>query len=237
MDLKKLISSIIPRPIQDWRVRQSVRRGLRSYSQHGEDLILDSLFVRMGIQQPDYLDIGAYHPYHLSNTALFYRKGCRGTVVDANPEFVDEFKKWRPGDQLLLSGVGPSPGQMRFFIFENSTLNTFSEEEKVRIVSHGLSRLVSEIDLQIMTLNQLVDRHLGSNFPHLLSLDVEGMDKEILLSTSFDQSFPLLICVETNGLSGSEEPSAFRNIMEGKGYKQIADTGINSIFQHYSTLP
>ncbi len=236
MDLKKTISKLIPRFIQDYRVKQSVHAGLRSYSQHGEDLILDSLFLRLGIQQPDYLDIGAYHPFHLSNTALFYRKGCRGMVVDANPDFANDFKKWRPKDHILVSGVGPQPGRMVFYSFENATLNTFSEAEKDRILHEKLSLLKQEQEVNILTLNQIVDQHLNGKFPALLSLDVEGLDAAIISTTSFDNSFPVLICIETNGLAGEHEPEAMRRLLEAKGYRQLAETGINSIFQHRSTL-
>jgi hypothetical protein len=43
-----------------------------SYSQSGEDLIVRVYFDILGITNPTYIDIGAHHPYFISNTALFY---------------------------------------------------------------------------------------------------------------------------------------------------------------------
>ena len=43
-----------------------------SYSQFGEDMLLNFYFLRQ--QQGFYIDIGAYHPIHLSNTYHFYKK-------------------------------------------------------------------------------------------------------------------------------------------------------------------
>ena len=47
----------------------------KSYSQCGEDLLVDYIFKLRGITQPTYLDIGANHPYFISNTAKFYQQG------------------------------------------------------------------------------------------------------------------------------------------------------------------
>jgi hypothetical protein len=56
--------------------------GKISYAQCGEDLIVD--FVFSGLKPPSisYLDIGAHHPTHLSNTYLFYRRGFAGFVLN-----------------------------------------------------------------------------------------------------------------------------------------------------------
>ncbi|MFM6249337.1 MAG: hypothetical protein ACKPEQ_09345, partial [Dolichospermum sp.] len=56
-----------------------------SYSQCGEDLIINFIFNNLGIINPSYLDIGAHHPTYLSNTYSFYRKGCQGVCVEPDP--------------------------------------------------------------------------------------------------------------------------------------------------------
>src|SRR5579871_5884717 len=59
--------------------------GHLTYSQHGEDMIFANIFHIIGIEKPSYMDIGAYHPINISNTAYFYAKGSRGVNIDANP--------------------------------------------------------------------------------------------------------------------------------------------------------
>ena len=49
-----------------------------SYSQSGEDLIVKHIFENLGVKKPSYLDIGAYHPFHLNNTVIFYLSGSHG---------------------------------------------------------------------------------------------------------------------------------------------------------------
>jgi hypothetical protein len=58
--------------------------GGRTYAQHGDDLAVLNIFKRLGIERPSYLDVGAYHPFDLSNTALLYERGSRGINVEPN---------------------------------------------------------------------------------------------------------------------------------------------------------
>ncbi len=45
-----------------------------SYSQNGEDIIISGIFESLSRHRIFYLDIGGYHPYYGSNTALFYQR-------------------------------------------------------------------------------------------------------------------------------------------------------------------
>ncbi|MFM7886227.1 MAG: glycosyltransferase family 2 protein, partial [Pseudanabaena sp.] len=53
-----------------------------SYSQCGEDLIIQFIFSSLGISKPSYIDIGAYDAHKLSNTAVFYEQGSRGINIE-----------------------------------------------------------------------------------------------------------------------------------------------------------
>ena len=70
-----------------------------SYSQEGEDLILDRLLRRK--PRGYYVDVGAFHPKKFSNTHLFYRRGWSGINIDATPGSMDEFRRVRPRDTNL----------------------------------------------------------------------------------------------------------------------------------------
>src|SRR5215211_2513715 len=100
-----------------------------SYSQCGEDLLIQYLFNLRGIPKPSYIDIGANDPFFLSNTAIFYKKGCRGINIEANPLLIKNFKLHRPEDINLNIGVGPKDDELNFFIINHPTLSTFSKQE------------------------------------------------------------------------------------------------------------
>lgn len=78
----------------------------KSYAQHGEDvLIFDFFKTWLKIKNPTYIDIGAHHPYEISNTAIFYENGCRGVNIEANPILFENFKHERPNDINICCGI------------------------------------------------------------------------------------------------------------------------------------
>jgi len=62
-----------------------------SYSQMGEDIIMQYILRAIGMKSWTWLDIGAYDPDVLSNTALWYKNGMRGINVEANPKLILNF--------------------------------------------------------------------------------------------------------------------------------------------------
>jgi len=203
-----------------------------SYSQCGEDLILQFLFRVLGISKVSYLDIGAHHPTYLSNTYLFYENGGHGVCVEPDPSLFDEFGKKRPRDTHLNCGVGISAGEADFFVMSISTLNTFSKEEAERYQSYGQQRIVKTIRMELKTTNEIIERNF-ENCPNLVSLDVEGMDYLILQNFDFKKYRPEVFCLET--LSYTENKSERKlteiiDLMHENGYMTYADTYINTIF-------
>jgi len=63
--------------------------GNKSYAQSGEDIILRHLFDIIGVAVPRYLDIGANHPVHLSNSYLFTVKAVVGYALS-------RIRRWPP---------------------------------------------------------------------------------------------------------------------------------------------
>src|SRR5690349_1011948 len=82
---------------RDWRA---------TWSQCGEDVIVDFVLQIFGVQKPRYLDIGAYHPTKLSNTYGMYRRGCSGVLIEPNPVLYEAIRRKRPRDTVLNCGVG-----------------------------------------------------------------------------------------------------------------------------------
>ncbi|MEI7488092.1 MAG: FkbM family methyltransferase, partial [Chryseobacterium sp.] len=75
--------------------------------------------------------------------------------------------------------------------------------------------------------------HSDGVFPDFLSLDVEGVDMEILESVDFEKNAPIVICVETVSFSDSSngvKDFKIADFLGQKGYMVYADTFINTIF-------
>src|SRR5487761_2603734 len=122
-----------------------------SYSQCGEDLILQYLFMVLQIEKVSYLDLGAHHPTYLSNTYLFYESGGQGVCVEPDPSLFATFPKKRPRDTHLNCGVGITPGEAEFFVMSTRTLNTFSKAEAERYQSYGNQRITETVMLELKT--------------------------------------------------------------------------------------
>jgi hypothetical protein len=60
-----------------------------SYSQCGEDIIINFILTCLKIDKPTYMDIGAHHPFRFSNTALFYEAGCHGINIEPDPTYLN----------------------------------------------------------------------------------------------------------------------------------------------------
>jgi len=203
-----------------------------SYSQVGEDLIIQFVLKALGKERVYYLDIGTHDPVKFNNTYGLYLQGGSGICVEPNPELNRRIRKTRPRDKCVNSGVGPEAGSsMKFYVMKPSTLSTFSSEEAERLVSYG-KKLVQTLEVPVITVSVLLDKYCERT-PNFVSIDCEGMDDIILRDFPFDSMRPEVFCVET--ITYREDGSETKrheiiDLMEEKGYMVFADTYINTIF-------
>jgi FkbM family methyltransferase len=206
----------------------------QSFSQSGEDMIIDFVFRALQVPSPTYLDLGAHHPRRFSNTQSFYSAGSRGVNVEADPTLHRGFVEERPLDVNLNIGVGVgTTGTLPFYIMSVPTLNTFSKDEAERCVAMGTHQIVQVIDVPIVGVNDIIAQHFDGAAPDFISIDVEGMDLDIVKSIDLVRYRPVVICVETITFSDNFEGKKVGGIAEhllANGYFLYADTFINSIF-------
>ena len=204
-----------------------------SYSQCGEDLIIEYIFNWLGIHTVSYIDIGAYNPTELSNTFLFYRKGGRGVCIEPDPTLYALIKRKRPKDVCLNIGVGSSEAtKADFYMMTAKSLNTFSKEVAQRYESYGIHRIERVLQIPILPVNDVIRQYCSAS-PNLVSLDAEGLDLEILRSFDTDVLRPEVFCVETLTYTQDNSEAKVKEIvdlMKTKGYFIYADTYINTIF-------
>lgn len=205
-----------------------------SYSQSGEDLIIQYICGQLGIKNPSYLDIGAHHPFLFSNTARFYLQGSRGVNIEADPDLFGNFIIHRTQDINLNIGIGPKSKTIPFYVMSPPTLNTFSFLEVKKIQSENKNiKLKSITKIKVVTVNSILKKYFSKKTLDILFIDVEGFEDKILKSLNFKLYKPTIICVET--ISYSETGHGIKNwglikFLINQGYLQYADTYINTIF-------
>ena len=225
--LIKIKSIIDPKPIY---VTETI---YSSYSQAGEDAVLNFLITDKKMNNISYLDIGTNTPDFNNNTFLLYQKGYRGVCVEADKSIIPEIISKRPNDKVINAGVAVSDLQEAdFFIFDNKGLNTFDKREAEKRQETGNFKLVEIAKVPLVSINNIIKNNFNK-YPDFLSIDIEGLDLEVLKSLDFD-SFPIpIICVETCQFSENHIRPKDLGIVDfviSKGYEVYADTYINTIF-------
>lgn len=201
-----------------------------TWSQEGEDLVLARLLE--GIEQGFYVDIGAHHPLRFSNTYLFYRRGWRGINVDAMPGAMQPFQKLRPRDINIELGVSAQSGALDFYIFDDPALNTFDAMLVARREQDTPYRVVARQQVACLPLVEVLDTYLPADVDEIafLSIDVEGLDVEVLKTNDWQRFRPQVVVVEM--LESTLEQlcqSEAVVFMAEQGYECVAKT-CNSVF-------
>lgn len=205
----------------------------KSYSQCGEDCIINFLRNVLELRPFTYLDIGANHPFRMSNTAMFYKAGCSGVLIEPDPLLYRLLKKKRGKDTVLNCGITPIPSteQLDFYLMDPPSLNTFSLEDAQRYTAMG-HEIKEHLKISCHTVMEVIDEYFDSA-PTLISIDCEGIDQEILESIDFTKVRPEIICIETieyrNDMTG-KKVTEIPEFMSGVGYFPFGDTFINTIF-------
>jgi FkbM family methyltransferase len=211
------------------RLRRPQRRFARTcYAQEGEDMILRRALRKR--KHGFYVDVGAHHPFRFSNTYMLYKKGWRGINIDAMPGSMRLFARYRPRDINLETAVAESPRSVTFHIFADPAVNTCDTRQAEESLRSGV-QLLEKRPIEARRLDQILDDHLPSATPiDVMSVDVEGLDLEVLKSNNWAKYRPRLLLVERLGLSFADllEDELYR-YLESRDYELFAKT-VNTVF-------
>lgn len=195
-----------------------------SFSQEGEDQILSQFFY--GIDKGYFLDIGAYHPIIYSNTYKFYLNGWRGINIDAMPGSMINFNNTRPEDINLEVGVSEEHNELDYYIFKSAGLNTFSKTFANEMQKRGYE-LINTIKVETVKMKDILNKYIPEGKEiHFLSLDVEGLELEVLRSNDWSTFRPRIILVESLGLYNKDILGTYMNQND---YTLVAQT-INNLY-------
>lgn len=202
-----------------------VRYTLLAYSQEGEDLILKRIFheKRNGI----YVDIGSHHPFRFSNTYLFYKQKWTGINIEPRPGTKSLFDKYRPRDINLEMGVSINNQILTYFMYTDPALNTFSKEQAEILMKENKHTFIKTIQVETHPLSDILEKYLPPDMKRIdfLTVDVEGLDLEVLKSNNWIKFRPAYVLVECHSASIKNiERNEIYKFMESVGYELFAKT-------------
>ena len=234
MELKKIASMLLPSRLRAALHRLRTRLfdiyATKSYSQEGEDMILQRIFA--GKEHGFYVDVGAHHPRRFSNTYFFYRKGWSGINIEPSPEAVRAFQSDRKRDTNLQCGISDRAGNLTYYSFDEPALNTFDEGLAQSRVASTPYKLIGTTPIPVERLESILRKHVPADRPiDFLSVDAEGLDFPVLQSNDWSRYRPRCVLVEALGcsLEGAMQGELYR-FMTSQGYELIAKTFNTLIF-------
>lgn len=204
-----------------------------SFSQEGEDRVL---MRYLGTRNSGYyVDIGAHHPYRFSNTKIFYKMGWRGINIEPSPPAFKLFLRDRKRDINLNIGISETTGLLDYYVFDEPALNTFD----INLVNSRLKetsyRVIDKKKIPVDRLDNVLNKYLSKGQDiDFFSIDVEGLDLEVLRSNNWDLFRPKMVLVEALDLNGKDifcdlQSQPIDIFMREKKYCFVAKT-FNTIF-------
>ncbi|MGR5220940.1 FkbM family methyltransferase [Vibrio parahaemolyticus] len=162
-----------------------------SYAQNFEDVMLWRALKH--IDNGFYIDVGANHPRVDSVTKAFYDHGWCGINIEPEKELYDLLVVDRKKDLNLNIAISSSVKTIDFFVSSTRGWSTTDEESKGNLQDKGA--LSEVLEVQAVSLDKLCEQH-RVNEVHFLKVDVEGAEKDVLESFSFDEVRPWIVVVE-----------------------------------------
>lgn len=214
------------------------QEGSLSYSAAGEDRLVLS-WLQVVYQLYDgvkirYCDIGAAHPIRLSNTYGLYQIGASGVLIEPDPEQAKVLQKERPRDEVLNVGVAfDDRRSAKLKRFTARVFNTFSSDQANLVLESSknwqpdqLQEIVDEVEVQLIPINDILEKHFCDGEIHFISIDTEGVDFLILQSIDFDRFRPKMLCIER-----SRPVEDLDAVLNPRGYQLVAQTPDNAIYR------
>ena len=195
----------------------------KSYSDYGEDLIIEEL---IDSNTGSYIDIGAGHPIIGSNTYYFYKKSWQGITVEPIKFHNRLHKLVRRRDKQIKKLVSETNTRTKFYEFNPTQYSTNSLEQYREMVKNGMKERRSYY-LNVISINQILS--MVKNSVYFLSIDCEGYDSTIIKSIRWENIIkPRIIIFEK--ISNKNELEIVEQILWNNGYQLARVTNINYLY-------
>jgi FkbM family methyltransferase len=206
-----------------------------TYSQCYEDIIIESMLLahcrktKYPIENFTYIEIGANHPVNTSSTFLWQQKyGMSGILVEANPNLIPPLEKFRPLDVIVHGAVYDQDiKSVNLYLGNEHEISSVNED----FVNNWQKKLAdNHVSVPVIRVNDLFKK-VTNNKLVILIIDVESLDLRILKDIDFEKHKPFIIEVEPSDFFVKGTSKKMIEFLSTKGYKLVAATSVNLIFQ------
>ena len=179
----------------------------------------DAIFS--GISERVVVDIGAASPTHFSNTKYLLENGFFGILVEPNPYFYNQLRKYYGEKHKIWNGaiVGESSNKEQIMIdagYLSSLLNSEHHDQFEKIRKRIQK---NQFNIQVLGSKSFVtDFNIPQKFLYL-SIDAEGSDLDIIQHWPFQGARPICVTVEHNFNPFIEK--SIDECMKNNGYSRV----------------
>lgn len=202
------------------------------YSQYLEDYILSIVFSEVNIGA--YIDIGSNSPDIHSVTKYFYLKNWSGINTEPIEEFYKESILKRPRNINLNIGIANRQGLPEFYRIysnfrnNNYRLSTFDKNTLYQATLDGYK--YKTYTIPVKSLNQVLLMHPMDNIT-FITVDVEGMEKEVLEGINLKIYRPIVFIIEsTEPRSNTPSHQKWEKFLVKNNYEFMMFDGLNRYY-------
>ena len=190
------------------------------YSYGGIDSVVNDIFKNQ--KNGFYVDVGAQHPIKNNNTYLLHKKGWEGINIDLDQKNINLFNVSRKNDCNICAAISSLEKDANLYYYhEGSPINTLSRE-----VADRQKAIIKETRaIRTKTLTSILENSKFKNKEiDFLSIDVEGVELEVLQGLNLNIYKPKIIVVELLDLDSKKleiKNLNINNVINSEIYKYI----------------
>lgn len=200
--------------------------GFRSFSQYGEDAVLNAL---LPAGTGTYVDVGAGSPRQGSNTYSLYRRGWRGVLIEPLPHHARALRLMRPRDQVLRAACGATGGWATLYEFRPYQMSTLDPGIATQQIESGMA-LVRTTRTPVVPLRAL-GLSASPQDQSVLSIDTEGFEAAVLAGNDWGTFLPGAVLME-QGSPQIDTAGMNQAFLQDRGYVLSAQIGLTGLFLH-----
>jgi len=144
------------------------------------------------VREGYFVEVGASDPVQYSQTWHLEQRGWRGVLIEPIAELCESLRRNRPRSITVQAACGAPEqrGQVEFYVAEGFRRSTLKKNN----LSLNVSFVRTDI-VELKTLDDILEEIDPPNI-HFVSIDVEGLQLEVLLGFSLQKYRPQLLLVE-----------------------------------------
>ncbi|MEG6548832.1 FkbM family methyltransferase [Desulfocurvibacter africanus] len=211
----------------------------RFFSQRGQDWYL-STYIFPKTTKGFFLDIGANHPFNLSNTYYFENNGWSGMAFEPQPHIHTLWKDARKTPCYPLA-LGDQDDTISFnsiisdnWVHAMAYIDTGSDNRGEQLQGMGEKYIIEQIKVKQVRLDEFLRKNKISEID-FISMDVEGYEMNVLRGIDFSSVQIKCFVIENDATCIGD--NTIRNFLKDKGYMHIARLSGDDVFVHTSHLP